>query len=158
MSSTHPKLNDGEVPLGGPAVERLLTLLGDQMVLVDGQALAYWMARFDLLVADELVSNDADAFGSIAAARELAQALHARLIEPPSRAGTALVAQLHLPAPEGMYASIDVLHQLHTMGGLKKSAVFTKRVIRNSITVRDGTASFRVMDPFDLLESRVQNA
>lgn len=52
-----------------------------------------------------------------------------------------------------------MLHLLYTVAGLKKSSTFTRRVIEDSVEVEWRPGRFiRVMDPFDVLESRAQNA
>lgn len=130
------------------------------MVLVGGQALGFWMSRFEIEANEGVaISNDGDALGGITRARELADAIHARLEMPHKMSRTAIVAQLRLPASDGKERNIDVLHKLYTVEGPKKSAIFTERVIKDSVEVewRDGLR-IRVMDPFDVLESRAQNA
>lgn len=157
--TTTPLQPDDEAPLDAATLERLLSSMGPEMVLAGGQALAFWMDRFGVDAAGAIVSNDGDLIGSLAQARALAQALHARLKEPAPTALTALVAQLRLPAPNGKERNIDVLHQLFTTEGLRKSGVFTRRARADSVLVGgDDGQRFRVMDPFDVLEARVHNA
>lgn len=158
--TTEPVLPHDEAPLDEASVDLLLSNMGTDMVLVGGQALGFWMSRFDI-EPDEgsAISNDGDALGEVNRARELADAIHARVEMPHKMSRTAIIAQLRLPAPDGKERNIDVLHKLYTVEGLKKSAIFTERVIKDSVEVewRDGLR-IRVMDPFDVLESRVQNA
>ncbi len=157
--ATRPLLTPGDAPLDPKRAREVLSHLGDAMVLVGGQALAFWMDRYGLLPPGELVTQDGDAIGQLASAMELARALHARVLEPRKTARTALVAQLRIPAGNGQHANMDILHQLYTVDGLKKSAEFTRRVVRDSVKVQwHGEVHVRVMDPFDLLESRVHNA
>lgn len=157
--TTRPQLPPDEAPLDAASVDRVLSNVGPEMVLVGGQALAFWLDRFGIDVGDAVVSNDGDLLGDVVQARDLAQALGSRCLEPPKAARTSLVAQLRLPAADGQERNIDVLHLLYTVSGLKKSAEFTRRALANSVEVewRRGR-TIRVMDPFDVLESRVQNA
>lgn len=158
--TTEPVLPPGEAPLDEAAVDLLLSNMGTDLVLVGGQALAFWMSRFEIEPDEGVaISNDGDALGEVNRARELADAIHARVEMPHKMSRTSIVAQLRLPAPDGKERNIDVLHMLYTVEGLKKSTIFTERVIRNSVEVewRDGVR-IRVMDPFDVLESRAQNA
>ena len=157
--ATRPKLPLGEAPLDAASVERLLANLGADMVLVGGQALAFWMSRFDIDAEGVAISNDGDALGSVERATQLAASLQARLELPAPTSRTAIVAQLRLPSPGGGMRNIDVLHQLYTIAGPRKSAEFTRRVISNSIEVEwQSGRVIRVMEPFDVLESRAQNA
>lgn len=158
--TTEPVLPPDEAPLDEAAVDLLLSNMGTDMVLVGGQALGFWMSRFEIEPDEGVaISNDGDALGEVNRARVLADAIHARVEMPHKMSRTSIVAQLRLPAHDGKERNIDVLHKLYTVEGLKESAIFTQRVIKNSVEVewRDGLR-IRVMDPFDVLESRVQNA
>ncbi|WP_343634019.1 hypothetical protein, partial [Roseateles sp.] len=106
-----------------------------------------------------VVSNDADFIGTLPDANELAARLNAKLIKPRQSARTALVAQIKMKASRGREANIDVLHQLFTLGPLSERVVFTRRVVARSVRAQwsEGVI-IRVMDPFDLLEARIQNA
>lgn len=156
---TSPKLPPDEVPLAAPVIERIFANTGQQMVLVGGQALNFWMRRFGISSEGLTVSNDADFLGSVEAAEVLADRLKAHLKRPPASALTALVAQVRIPASRGRFGNIDVLHQLYTTSTPKRTVEFTRRVVRQAVTVKWTEDVFiRVMDPFDLLESRIQNA
>lgn len=157
--ATQPELPAGEEPLDEDTVDLLLSNMGTDMVLVGGQALAFWMSRFDIKADGVAISNDGDALGVVARAHDLAQALKARLELPEKTSRTSIVAQLRLPAPGGKERNIDVLHKLYTIAGLKKSSSFTRRVIKDSVQAEWRPGRFiKVMDPFDVLESRAQNA
>lgn len=157
--NTTPLQPDDEVALDAATLDRLLSNMGDDMVLVGGQALAFWMDWYGVDAGGAVVSNDGDLIGSMSEARALARQLHARLLEPAPTALTSLVAQLRLPVAGGKERNIDVLHLLFTTEGLRKSNVFTLRVKADSVVVEsDDGRRFRVMDPFDVLEARVHNA
>ncbi len=157
--ATQPPLPQDEAPLDDAAIDLLFSHMGTDMVLVGGQALAFWMLRFDIDWDGTAISNDGDALGEAGRAIELAQAMKAR-VELPRKSGlTSIVAQLRLPAPGGKERNIDILHKLYTVSGLKKSSTFTKRVIADSVEVEWRPGRFiKVMDPFDVLESRAHNA
>lgn len=157
---TAPRHDADEAPLDAQVIDKLLSNFEPDMVLVGGQALGYWMDRFDIpLDGAEIITSDGDALGEASGARKLAQALQATLLEPKKTSRTAIVAQLRIPTREGEVANVDVLHLLYTLGGLKKSSEFTRRVIKDSVQVEWREGKFiRVMDPFDVLDSRVQNA
>ncbi len=157
--TTQPLLPPDEAPLDEATIDLLLSHMGTDMVLVGGQALAFWMSRFGIAQDGIAISNDGDALGEVSRALALARALKARVELPEKTSRTAIVAQLWLPTPDGKERNVDVLHQLYTVAGPKKSSVFTKRVIDNSVEVAWRPGRFiRVMDPFDVLESRAQNA
>lgn len=156
---TQPQSIDSEAPLDAAAVDLFLSNLGPDMVLVGGQALSFWMDRFGISSNGMAISNDGDALGRLSRAVELAHAIKARLVPMPPEARTSLVAQLRLPAAGGKERNIDVLHMLFTVEGLRKSREFTKRVVGSSLSIEwKPGAWMKVMDPFDVLESRVQNA
>jgi len=157
--ATRPAPPDDEAPLDADTVDRLLSSLGTDMVLVGGQALAFWMDRFGIGAGEMVVTSDGDALGSAAAAHRMARLLTARLLEPRPESATSLVAQLRIPAAGGKVANIDIVHMLYTVGGLRKSSEFTAAVVDNSIEVEWSAGKFiRVMDPLDVLASRAQNA
>lgn len=157
--ATRPVLPSDEAPLGEESVDLFLSNMGTDMVLVGGQALAFWMSRFGIGLDGIAISNDGDVLGTVARASDLARAVTARVELPEKTRHTAIVAQLRLPTPDGKERNIDVLHKLYTVAGLKKSSTFTKRVIEDSVEAEWRPGRFiRVMDPFDVLESRAQNA
>ncbi|MEJ8854443.1 hypothetical protein WKW79_07680 [Variovorax robiniae] len=159
MMATRPSLPADEEPLDAATVDLLLSNLGTDMVLVGGQALAFWMDRYGIGSGGADISNDGDVLGNVGRAHDLAEALRARLIVPPATARTAIVGQIRLPTDEGKARNIDVLHKLFTNSGLRKSSEFTKRVIQDAVEVEWRRGKFiRVMDPFDVLQSRVENA
>ena len=156
---TSPRLPPDEVPLSDAVIDRIFANAGQELVLVGGQALNFWMRRFGISAKGFVVSNDADFVGDVHQAGLLADRLNAHFRKPPASSLTALVAQLRLPAKDGKFGNIDVLHQLYTVGPPKKTAAFTRRVVANALTVKWAEGSYiRVMDPFDLLESRFQSA
>lgn len=156
---TRPTVPGDEVALDQETINRFLASLGPDMILVGGQALAFWMDRYGLRDPDDLVTADGDALGNKAAARALARRLNARFKAPADSALTSLVGQVRIRNDDGRVGNIDVLDKLYQFGGLHKSTDFTKRVIERSVpAVHPEGFTFRVMDPFDLLDSRIQNA
>ena len=159
-SPTHALLPEGEEPLDRATLEAFLRAMGSDMVLVGGQALAFWMDRYGIEPRGAIVSNDGDALGRVDHAERIARGLRAILIRPSERARTSLVAQIRIPTgAHGRERNIDVLHLLYTVSGLRKSREFTDAVWRDSIEMewRRG-ARMRVMHPLHVLDSRVQNA
>lgn len=129
------------------------------MVLVGGQAIAFWLDRFAIDTQGLLVSQDGDVLGTLTQAQGIAKALSGTLIKPRQKSLTSLTAQIRFPRSHGKYSNIDFLHMLFTTRGLHNSVEFTGKVKQNSIEVQLHTgAKFQVMCPVDLLESRMHNA
>lgn len=155
---TTPQLADDELPIDGKTVSRLLAGLGSEMVLVGGQALAFWMDRFDIRPQGTAITSDADALGGLHHAQALARQLDGTVLRPDERRLTALVAQVRV-GQGARQRNIDVLHQLYTISGRSKSHQFTLKVQRRSVQVEWQPGRFiRVMHPLDVLESRAHNA
>ena len=136
-------------------VEKLVLAAGPRLVLVGGQALAFWMDRFGITMPGgfEYVSKDIDFLAESAAdseaVRRLATALGGRSVFPRRRAAlTALVGQAILDVSEEEVFNVDVLHK---MWGADDS-VRSRAVLAGD--VRDG---YRVLHPLDLLKSRLDN-
>jgi len=123
-------------------------------VLVGGQALAFWVARFGIPVNDGprvYFSADADFLGLAAHVDRFSKALGGKAVYPPKRGATALVGAVETDAG-GKTIGIDVLHRIV---GLDADAVR-----KRAITVThpgDPSLRFAVMDPVDCLVSRFEN-
>jgi hypothetical protein len=156
---TTPKIADDEAPFDAATLDAFLRSMSAEMVLVGGQALAFWMNRYGIRSDGAMISNDGDALGTVRHARFLAGQLRATLVLPDAAALTSLVAQLRLPVEGGKVRNVDILHLLYSTSGLRKSGEFTRRVRRNAVTVRiEPEFELRIMHPLDVLESRVHNA
>jgi hypothetical protein len=161
--ATRPKVVGNETPMPRAQVERLLRAMPPATILVGGQALAFWMARYGLLaVQDEepAVTRNADLIGALEDARQLARALRGRLVVPHEDARTGIVARIHLPIPgTSKTYNIDVLHMLYAVGGLRKSSEFTRRAsARAAVVSIPAVGQIRILHPMDVLASRVNNA
>ena len=157
---TAPLIADiNEVPLASAELDRLFSTMQPDMVLVGGQAIAFWLSRFGLDTAGMPVSRDGDVLGTLEQARAIARALNAKLVVPRDLALTSLTAQIRLPRSAGKYSNVDFLHILFTTRGLRESFRFTKDVRKRSVEIELPTGPrFRVMHPLHLLESRMHNA
>lgn len=158
--ATRPVLQTDEVPLDAATLDAFLEDMGTDMVLVGGQALAFWMDRYGVTSAAASISNDGDALGKLERAQGIATHLRAALLTPDADALTSLVAQIRIPTGSaGKVRNIDVLHMLFTVSGLRKSREFTQAVWRESVEVEWKPGHhIRVMHPLHVLDSRVQNA
>jgi len=102
---TRPVVPSDEVALDQATLDRFVASLGPDMILVGGQALAFWMDRYELRDADDMISSDGDALGNKEAARELARRLNAQFRPTAPRALTSLVAQVRIPKASGRVAA-----------------------------------------------------
>lgn len=158
--ATEPLLPHDEAPLDAATLDAFLQDIGTDMVLVGGQALAFWMDRYGLTPGAAAVSNDGDALGNLERAQQLARHMRAALQTPDRSALTSLVAQIRIPTGSaGKARNIDVLHLLFTVSGLRKSREFTQAVWRDSVEIEwKPGCRIRVMHPLHVLDSRLQNA
>ena len=166
MGRTRPIVPVDELPVDRLVLSRILKLVSPEMVLVGGQALAFWMLRFgiggrpgnpDARLSG--VTTDVDFLGSVEFALDLAHALNARFVASDKRAMTALVGQVRIPAANGLAYNVDILHQIFDIGGLAKSAAFTRRARARASEVQlEESRTIRILHPVDVLASRIQNA
>jgi hypothetical protein len=143
----------GEAYMPPDLVARVLASAGEDVVLVGGQALAFWMARFGIRDPEDrpAVSRDVDFLtadaANVAPLHRFARAIRGEARILGERAITALIGSAIAPAGEDRVYNVDLLHAVI---GLEREAVMENAM---TVTTRDGTR-FRVMHPLDLLQSR----
>lgn len=138
-------------------VLRVLASAGDDVVLVGGQALAFWMDRFGVRHPADLpaVSRDVDFFtpnaANAAPLQAFARAIRGKAVVLPPGAITALIGSAVAPAEQDRVYNVDLLH---SVVGLSRDEVDA-----NAVVVRlDGVPrAFRVMHPLHVLQSRNAN-
>lgn len=166
MGLTKPIIPVDQTPISPAVMGRVFAAAGTGLVLAGGQALLFWMKRYQIgppsAIGQEAhagVTCDADFLGTSAMARQLAKALGARLQEMPADALSSLAAQIRIPAGNGLEHNVDVIHHLYASGGLRKTVEFTRRTQRRALVVQleDGL-KIRVLHPLDVLASRIHNA
>jgi hypothetical protein len=165
MGRTKPVVPVDEVVIDQIVLARILQHASSEMVLVGGQALAFWMLRFGIGVrhgggAQALagVTTDADFLGSMEDALALARGLNARFLASDKRSMSALVGQIRIGTSGGGDYNVDVLHKIFDVGGLRSAAAFTRRARARSAVVQiEGAAEIRILHPVDVLGSRIQN-
>ncbi|MBI1890574.1 MAG: hypothetical protein HYS18_08010 [Burkholderiales bacterium] len=146
-------MNEACTPLA--LLDRLLGAAGDDLVLVGGQALAFWMLRYGVRLPPRVVavSRDTDFLTLTAADRQvvyrLADAIEGKAIFPSPRALTALVGQAIKVVSDAERVNVDVVFKIH--------GTDADRVRAASIEVKRGGVSFRVMHPLHVLKSRLDN-
>lgn len=127
---------------------------GTRLVLVGGQALAFWMDHFAVRMPERLpyVSRDIDFFtpsrADVDEVRRLARLLGGQTILPGRRAMTALVGQAVRHVSDGEFINIDVVFRV-----LGADAGMPAR----SVHVKGPGFELRVMHPLDILKSRLDN-
>lgn len=148
---------DAEAWMPSDMVERVLDAATPDVVLVGGQALAFWMEHYDIQQPGDLpaISRDVDFFtrdaSNSAPLANFARAIGGRAEIQDARAITALVGSAAAPAGEGRVHNVDLIH---AVVGLDRDSVDA-----NAIDVpRPGrNKTFRVMHPLDVLKSRNAN-
>ena len=166
MGLTKPVVPVDQASITPEVMGRVLSAAGTGLILAGGQALLFWMKRYQIGPPSTTgpqghagVTCDADFLGTAAMARQLAKALDARLEEMPPDALSSLAAQIRIPAGHGLEHNIDVIHHLYAAGGLRKTIEFTKRTQRRALTAQlEEGWKIRVLHPLDVLASRIHNA
>jgi hypothetical protein len=143
----------GEAYMPPDLVARVLASAGEDVVLVGGQALAFWMERFGIRDPENrpAVSRDVDFFtpdaANLAPLHRFARAIHGEPRVLGEHAISALIGSAIAPAGEHRVYNVDLLHAVI---GLEREALMDNAM---RVTTRDGTR-FRVMHPLDLMQSR----
>lgn len=136
-------------------LRRLLAAAGTKLVLVGGQALAFWMDRYGVppIQGYPAVSRDMDVLAQSAADTgdviRLAKVLGGMPVFPSEHSLSALVGQAVKQIDEENYLNVDVISRVYNAN--------TDLVRKAALTIEDGDVIFRVMHPIDLLKSRLDN-
>lgn len=144
-----------EIPITPEAMQLLLANIPKDMILVGGQALAFWLEHFgiDPMLGrhdSAFISMDADLLGKREHVRALADAVSGVANYPPRQAMTILSGQIFLVnRNDGTYMNIDVIHRIGNMS--------SNDVRRRSVEASVQGVPFRVMHPLDVLVSRLEN-
>jgi hypothetical protein len=131
-------------------LERILKLAGIDMILVGGQALAFWAAYYHVPAPAIAITKDVDLLGTKADVERLARGLDAKAVFPRRIATTMLVGQVLKALPGGGYVNIDVMFRVY--GNIAAEAIASRAVLAENPAGR-----FRVMHPIDILQGRLEN-
>jgi hypothetical protein len=101
---------EARVPLD--LLERILKLAGTDMILVGGQALAFWAAYYHTSAPTIAITKDVDLLGTKADVERLARGLDAKAVFPHEQDLTMLVGQVLKDLPGGNYVNIDVMFRI----------------------------------------------
>lgn len=138
-------------------VQRVLESAPNDVILVGGQALAYWVAWYDIDYAEwktPAISRDVDFFtpdaSNSAPLSALARAIGGQAHVQRMQSLTALVGSAMAPAGDGRVYNVDLIHSVFGMP--------RERVSANAMKVDlPGGGTLRVMHPLDVLRSRSEN-
>jgi hypothetical protein len=149
---------DEEAFMPPAMVRRVFESASPELVLVGGQALAFWAGYYDVPEPDDLgpaISRDVDFFSSSpvnsAPLRAFARAIGGRAIVQPIEALTALIGSAVAPAADGGVYNVDLIHQVF---GLDKTEIEKHAV---EVPLADSAARIRVLHPVHVLQSRNAN-
>jgi hypothetical protein len=137
-------------------VDRVLRCAGDELVLIGGQALAFWMDRYGIAhgTRQPAISRDVDFFTADAAnsapLHRFAKAMYGQAQLVDRHTMSALVGSAVAPAEGDLIYNVDLLH---AVVGLDREEILANAM---DVRMRDGTR-FRVMHPLDVLQSRNAN-
>ena len=154
-------MHEAKPPLAVEEVERVLGLLAPlsesaQIVLVGGQALAFWSARFSDPAGevDPVASKDIDFEGSAGAARQAARLLGAEVMIPSPREPSPMTGTVAFVDAEGIDRSLDFIEAPR---GLDADDV-RETAVRVALPRSSGEdVTLWVMHPERCMESRIYN-
>jgi len=145
-----------EVPISKEVVHQLLSRIPQDLILVGGQALAFWIDHYLIDAAlpsgedEAYVSRDVDFLGTREHIALLAEIISGKTAYPPKKALTILCGQVFvIDKTAKTFMNIDVIHRIGNMS--------TEEVSRRAVSVSVEGNSFLVMHPLDVLVSRVEN-
>jgi hypothetical protein len=139
-----------EVSVPPELLERILELADNGMILIGGQALAFWTAYYDTPAPLIAITKDVDLIGTKADVERLARGLDARAVFPHKSAVTLLVGQVLKDLPGGNYINIDVMSRVH-------GDITTKAIASRAVLAESPAGPFLVMHPLDVLQGRLEN-
>ena len=145
-----------EVPISQEIVRQLLSRIPQDLILVGGQALAFWIDHYAIDTTppsgedEAYVSRNADFLGTRKHVALLADIIAGKSAYPSKRAITILCGQVFvIDKSAKTFMNIDVIHRIGNMN--------TDDVSRRAVSVSVRGNSFLVMHPLDVLVSRVEN-
>ncbi len=140
----------GETHPDPELLARILELAGTQMILVGGQALAFWAAYYSVPAPPIAITKDVDFVGTRADVERLAYGLGGKATFRRRRDLTLLAGQIAKDLPGGDYINIDVLSRVY-------GNVSTENLTKRALVAESPAGRFRVMHPLDVLQSRLEN-
>ena len=120
------------------------------MILVGGQALAFWAAYYSVPAPAIAVTKDVDFVGTRADVERLAHGLGGKATFRRQRDLTLLTGQIEKYLPGGDYINIDVLSRVY-------GDVSAESLAKRAVVAESPAGKFRVMHPLDVLQGRLEN-
>jgi hypothetical protein len=144
-----PLMKNGK-PLTIDQFAHVLQIVGAEMVLIGGQAVAIWAREFaeELNVAEPVLSKDIDFWGDRQTVISLARRLNTKAHLPGRRDFTLLSGIIRIPI-EGELVSIDVLHAVPGVDEINWD--------RAATIFNFNSHPVRVLDPISLIASKLHN-
>lgn len=142
-----------EVSFTTETLKQLLHAVSEDVVLVGGQALSFWVNFYSIDLSSHhivgAISRDADFLGERKDVKHIADGVSGKAIYPSERAMTAIAGQVIIRLDQNEFINIDVIHRVV---GIDANAVR-----RRALQAKFDGVSFRVMHPLDVLKSRIEN-
>ncbi len=149
---------ENEAFMPAEMIRRVLESATQDVVLVGGQALAYWMGVLDIRQPDEIgpaISRDVDFFTSNAAdttpLRKFARAIGGHSYVERIESLSALIGSATAPAEDERIYNVDLIHKVV---GIERAEI-EKHAIE--VQLPNGNGTIRVMHPIHVLHSRNMN-
>ena len=146
-------MSEQEVPISKELLEKVLSGITQDAVLIGGQALAVWVTEYNIDITSSSlsgsISNDADFLGDRKDVAAIAKSVSGKSKYPTERQITALVGQVEINVSKTEFVNIDVLH--------KVIGIDAASIKRRATEVHFGSTKFYLMHPLDVLQSRVEN-
>ncbi|MEA3180109.1 MAG: hypothetical protein QOI59_3632 [Gammaproteobacteria bacterium] len=139
-----------EVSVPPQLLKRILELADNGMILVGGQALAFWTAYYNTPAPFIAITKDVDFLGTKADVERMARGLDARAVFPREGATSLLVGQVQKDLPGGNYINIDVMFRVY-------GDITTKAIAGRAVPAESPAGPFLVMHPLDVLQGRLEN-
>ncbi len=145
--------NETEAVLTPEELRSILEVCSTEGVLVGGQALAFWADHYAVSRPADLepaVSADADFIADGALARKLARMLGWKAWIPGFDDATFQTGKVTQKQPDGSIKQVDFLSSV--------AGLATRDVVRRALEMEvPEIGRLRVMNPIDVLDSRIQN-
>jgi hypothetical protein len=146
-------LTEREVSFTTETLKQLLHAVSEDVVLVGGQALSFWVNFYSIDLSSHhivgAISRDADFLGKRKDVKHIADGVSGKAIYPSERAMTAIAGQVIIRLDQNEFLNIDVIHRVV---GIDANAVRER-----ALQAEFEGVSFRVMHPLDVLKSRIEN-
>lgn len=134
-------------------IDKLLSSMDANDILVGGQALAFWVGyyriQFKLPEHVPAISTDGDILGTRRTAQRIAAGMGGRAAPAPKDVITILVAQVRIERGAGSFLNVDVINRVN--------GLTNEEIRKRALPIRRNGKTFMVMHPLDMFVFRVRN-